>query len=110
MNWVRRARRARAPLLRSPVCFPLVLLCALLVVLASAQRRVWEADYNNPGVELFKSGETGKVVNLVAEFDRVKAPLILGLGPTLDTELPAPRHAAVPLRAATHPEPRAPPR
>lgn len=92
------------------MCLPLVLLCASLVVLASAQRRVWEADYNNPGVELFKSGEAGKVVNLLAELDRVEAPLILGLGPALETQLPGPRHAAVPLRAASHPESRAPPR
>lgn len=110
MNWVRRARRARAPLLGPPVRLHLVFLCASLVVLASAQRRVWEVDYNTPGVELFKSGETGKVVNLLAELDRVEVPLILGPGPTLDTRLPGPRHAAVPLRAATRPEPRAPPR
>lgn len=92
-------------------CLPLVLLCASLVVLASAERRVWEADSNNnSGALLLKNGEAGKVVNFFTELDRVREPRILRLSPALDQQLQTLPQAVVPLRTAARFEPRAPPR
>ncbi len=86
------------------------LLCVVLVVLAAAERRLGETDWNRADLVAFKNGETGKVINLLAEIDRVPEPRLEGLGPAVVSDVPAPRNSIVLRLFAGHSDSRAPPR
>ena len=88
----------------------LVLCCVVLIVLASAERRLWESDFNNAGFLLIQNGDTGKVINALVDADR--AGQIDAAGFTLDTAGRARivRPASIPLHVIGRPESRAPPK
>jgi hypothetical protein len=95
-------RRSRAPVLLALVCFS-------LMFLASAERRLREVDFNDPGV-FFKNGAGGKVTNLLAEVDPVPSTRVPRITLTPEPSPLAGPAAPAPVGAIGHPESRAPPR
>jgi hypothetical protein len=105
-------RMAKAPAAPDRILWQarLVLLCVVLVLLASAERRLWEQDLNRPDLVGLMGPDTGKVVTLLAEIDRVPEVTVASvqLGPAF--ALPQPTRSIVPKPDVGHPRSRAPPR
>ena len=83
--------------------------CTVLVLLAGVERRLWESDFDRPDLLSVKNGETGKVINLLAEADRAPQLVISSIGHSLERP-PLPRSFIARLRLGGHSESRAPPR
>ena len=102
------ATRCRRPWYvgRLPVAF----LCISLVMLASAERRLWESDFNTASSLNVKNGEASKVIHLLLDVDRIGEPGASGITLAPIARTLVPRQTAVALAALGHPESRAPPR
>jgi len=89
---------------------PLAVLCVGLILLASAERRLWEADFNRADLVELKNGETSKVVTLLTDIDRAPVPGLVSLGPATEAAGCGACPTLRPTSVVEHPESRAPPR
>ena len=88
----------------------LAFLCLFLILLASAERRLWESDFNTATSLLVKNGEAGKVINVLMDADRAAQPTMSRITLAATRALPSLRPIAIAPHVLGRPYTRAPPK